>query len=344
MLIFDPVTMDTKPTIFKAVLILFFIIVVNTVQTYVLHITRQFGDIDFYRIPTHIFGIISCGLSLLSTILAWKVNGRMRLERFPKLLAAFALSIILYSILQSVFFLGERYFIYDLRTEFDMLFGNFVFTFVIFHLYISGLTLAYLTFQENSRNALQLERAENEKEMLHFKMLQKNLEPHFLFNNLSVLSGLVRKNPSEVEGFITDFSDVYRYYLNHNNQELVPLKQEITFLHKYISLLKKRFQAAYEFVIEAEDDSGFILPSSLQLAVENAVKHNRGSAEEPLRIDIKRFNDTIIVCNDLRPVDFTQGSHLGNIFLQKSYEFHFGKKVKFTKTDQHYIVEIPLIL
>lgn len=336
--------MNNKKTIFKALLILLFIVAVNTIQTYVLHITRQFGDIDFYKIPTHIFGIISCGLSLISTFVAWKIVSKVALRKISKIVSAFSLSIFIYAVIQSLFFYAERFLVYQLSTDLDMLFGNFVFTFVIFHLYISGLSLAFLSFQENSRNAIHLERAEKEKEMLQFKMLQKNLEPHFLFNNLSVLSGLARKNPTEVEGFIQDFSEVYRYYLKHNDQEMVPLKEEMIFLKKYIHLMEKRFKNAYHFKINIENEKGFILPCSLQLAVENAIKHNRGGEENPLNIEIKRDRDMIIVANDLRPVDFTQGSQMGNLFLQKSYDLHLGKKVIFTKTDEIYIVEIPVIL
>lgn len=342
--IFDLLFMKAKNNILRALFILLFIMAVNTIQTYVLHITREFGDINFYKISTHIFGIISCTLSLLSTVAAWKIVSKNTLRKIPKIVFAFGLSILIYAIVQSLFFTAERFFVYHLPTNFDLLLGNFVFTFVIFHLYISGLSLAYFSFQENAQHLIKLETAEKDKELLQFKMLQKNLEPHFLFNNLSVLSGLVRKNPAEVDGFIHDFSDVYRYYLKHNDQELVPVEDELLFLKKYISLMEKRFKKAYHFTLDIKSEEGFILPCSLQLAVENAIKHNRGAEDHPLMIKISRENEMMIVSNDLRPVDFTQGAQMGNLFLQKSYELHFGKKVNFNTTDTHYIVEIPLIL
>lgn len=233
--------------------------------------------------------------------------------------------------------------IYDLSTDFSMLVGNFVFTTVIFHLYISGLSLAYFYFEENAQTKIDLQNTEKEKEILQFKILQKNLEPHFLFNNLSVLSGLVKKNPNEVEGFIEDFSDVYRYYLKHNEKELVSLNEELEFLRKYISLMKKRFRTAYHFEIDIDNESGYILPFSLQLCVENAIKHNRGSEENPLQIKVTRNQEYIVVSNDFTPVDFTAGSGVGNQFLQKSYELNFGKKVNFRQTETLYTVEIPLI-
>ena len=335
--------MSTKKIILNSLLVLLFIIIVNTVQTYVLHITKRFGDIDFFKIPTHIFGIISCLISLASTIIAWKITSKIQLRKFSRIASAFVLSILIYAILQSIYYAVQRFLIYDLGTNFNMLVGNFVFTTVLFHLYISGLSLAYFYFEENARTKINLQNTQKEKEILQFKILQKNLEPHFLFNNLSVLSGLVKKNPAEVEDFIEDFSDVYRYYLKHSEKELVSLKEELDFLRKYISLMNKRFRSAYVIKIDLEDESGYILPCSLQLCVENAIKHNRGSEENPLQIKITRNPNFIIISNDFKPVDFTAGSGVGNQFLQKSYELNFGRKVNFKQTETLYTVEIPLI-
>lgn len=335
--------MRTKKILLNFFFALIFIVIINTVQTYVLHITKRFGDIDFFKIPTHIFGIISCIISLGSTIIAWKITSKIQLKKFSRIASAFLLSIVIYAALQSIYYTVQRFLIYDLGTDFSMLVGNFVFTTVIFHLYISGLSLAYFYFEENAQTKINLQNTEKEKEILQFKILQKNLEPHFLFNNLSVLSGLVKKDPTEVEGFIEDFSDVYRYYLKHSEKELVSLKEELEFLKKYISLMKKRFRTAYQYDIEVDNETGYILPCSLQLCVENAIKHNRGSEAQPLQIKVTRNQDYIVVSNDFKPVDFTAGSGVGNQFLQKSYELNFGKKVNFNQTETLYTVEIPLI-
>lgn len=335
--------MGTKKLIINSLLALLFIVLINTIQTYVLHITKRFGDIDFFKFPTHIFGIISCVISLLSTIIAWKVATEIHLEKVSKIVSSFIISIIIYASLQSIYYISQRFLLYGLSTNLNMLIGNFVFTTVIYHLYISGLSLAYFYFQENAKTKINLRNIEKEKEVLQFKILQKNLEPHFLFNNLSVLSGLVKKNPAEVDHFIEDFSDVYRYYLNHSGKEIVGLREEIIFLEKYISLMKKRFRLAYSFEIIIDDETGFILPCALQLCVENAIKHNRGSDENPLKITVSRTEYFIVISNDFKPVDFTGGSGLGNQFLQKSYELNFGKTLLFTQTDSQYFVEIPVI-
>ncbi|QDP84125.1 hypothetical protein FNJ88_00600 [Chryseobacterium sp. SNU WT5] len=336
--------MSTKKLFLNIFFVLVFIVLINTIQTYVLHITRRFGDIDFFKIPTHIFGIFACIISLLSTILAWKVTLKIHVGQISKILAAFVTSVLIYAVLGSLFYIAERYIFYGIGTTFNMLVGNFVFTTVIYHLYVSGLSLSFFYFKESSETAANLKNTEKEKDILQYKILQKNLEPHFLFNNLSVLSGLVKKRPLEVESFVDDFSDVYRYYLEHNEKQLVSLVEELHFLRKYISLMKKRFKTGYSFHIDIVDESGYILPCALQLCVENAIKHNRGSEENPLQISVKRSENMISIINDFKPVDFTSGSGLGNQFLQKSYQLNFAKNINFVQTNSHYTVEIPLLL
>lgn len=335
--------MKSRKIISNIILVLLFIVSVNTVQTYVLHITRKFGDINFFNLSTHIFGVTTCIFSLVSTVIAWKIVSKNQFRKISKMVAAFFLSIIIFAVSHGIYFWFERLFFYDLGTNINMFIGNFVFSLVIFHLYISGLTIAYFYFRENAKTAIELQHTEKERELLQHKILQKNLEPHFLFNNLSVLSGLVKKKPQEVEGFIDDFSDVYRYYLNHSEKELVPLNEELIFLEKYISLMKKRFGNAYAFDITIENQNGYILPCSLQLCVENAIKHNRGSEEHPLKISVERKNDFVQVKNDFKPVDYTKGSGLGNQFLLKSYELNFGKLVNFIQIENEFIVEIPVV-
>ncbi len=336
--------MKNRHFLISAVLVLIFIAGVNTVQTYVLHITRQFGDIDFYNPATHLIGFMACLVSLGSTILAWKLARQATAVPARLAVISFFLSIIIYAVSEAIIYAGTRFLLYSLPTNFDLLIGNFVFTTIIFHLYISGLMLAYLTFRAHAQTTIQLQQIQKEKELLQYKMLQKNLEPHFLFNNLSVLSGLVHQQPKEAESFISDFSDVYRYYLDHSREELVDLRQEILFLKKYLKLMTTRFGEVYQTEINIPDQSGYILPCAAQLAVENAIKHNRASVEQPLKIKVRRENDNLIVENELYPVDYTHGAGLGNQFLQKSYEVNFNKKVTFVRTVHTYRVEIPLIV
>ncbi|WP_144960088.1 sensor histidine kinase [Gillisia sp. Hel_I_86] len=209
---------------------------------------------------------------------------------------------------------------------------------------VFALTSAFLYFRQSQKTALELEQTEKEKATLQSQMLQKNLEPHFLFNNLSILSGLAKNRPEQIESFIDDFSDVYRYYLKHGKKQLAELKDELSFLKNYMNLIEKRFGNTYQIENSIENTDGFIIPCSLQLCVENAIKHNRGSNKIPLVISLSRKEDTIVVKNKLNKVDFTLGTGTGNDYLKRQYQLNFNKDVIFTETNNEFIVEIPLVL
>ncbi|WP_430411535.1 sensor histidine kinase [Kordia sp.] len=208
---------------------------------------------------------------------------------------------------------------------------------------VFALTSAFLYFRQSQKITLELEQAEKEKAIIQSQMLQKNLEPHFLFNNLSILSGLAKKKPEQMEDFIDDFSDVYRYYLKHGKKQLAELKDELSFLKNYMNLMEKRFGNAYQLESKIENTDGFVIPCSLQLCVENAIKHNKASVQNPLFISLSRENDCIIIKNKLNKVDFTLGTGTGNDYLKRQYQISFNKDVTFTETDTEFIVEIPLI-
>jgi len=208
---------------------------------------------------------------------------------------------------------------------------------------VFALTSAFLYFRQSQKTTLELEQTEKEKATLQSQMLQKNLEPHFLFNNLSVLSGLAKKNPEQIEDFIDDFSDVYRYYLKHGKKQMVALKEELLFLVSYMNLMEKRFGKTYQIENSIENTDGFIIPCALQLCVENAIKHNKGSEKKPLLISISLDEDTIVIKNDLNKVDFTLGTGTGNNYLKRQYQLSFNKDVIFRETTNEFIVEIPLI-
>jgi LytS/YehU family sensor histidine kinase len=221
--------------------------------------------------------------------------------------------------------------------------NNIIFGVTLSHLYISGYMIAYMHFKNSKEMALDIERLEKEKEIFKSKMLQRNLEPHFLFNNLSVLASLSQKSQEEMEAFIDDFSDVYRYFLKHYEQEIVPLTEELLFIKRYTNLIEKRFNKAYKIANAIEDRTGFIVPCTLQLGIENALKHNMGSEKNPLIIELYRIKDTLFIKNKLQPVTDVSNSNIGNQYLKKHYKLLFNLDIVFTKTETEYRVEIPII-
>lgn len=327
----------------NSIVVLVIIIILSTIQTYTLHQTKKFGSVDFYDIDGHIFSIIISIISFLSTYLSWKIISKIYTQRIIKIGMTFLLALLIFSIMVSVYYVLYRYLIYNFSTSINMIIGNIVFGITMNHLYISGYTIAYLHFSNSKKLAVNIEHLEKEKEVFKSKMLQKNLEPHFLFNNLSILSSLIKKKPDEVETFIDNFSDVYRYYLKHNQKEIVTLSEEIKFIKSYILLIQKRFNNAYTIHIKIENELGYILPCSLQLCIENAIKHNYGNENNPLEVYLERIEDTIIIKNKLKPIETNTSSYIGNQYLKDQYKLLFNCTLEFEKTETEYFVRIPII-
>ena len=315
----------------------------NAVKIFVLHQVRTIGDIDFYDYFDHFSVLLFATISLISVLISWKlINQVDKTNTILKFVKVYILSFFLFNTIGIVadFILWKSV----SNLEYDImprLINTLSVAFILSDVF--AVTTAFLYFRQSQTTTLELEQTAREKAILQSQMLQKNLEPHFLFNNLSVLSGLARKKPEQIEDFIDDFSDVYRYYLNHGKKQLVELENEISFLKKYMNLMEKRFGKAYQIENNIEDSQGFIIPCSLQLCVENAIKHNKGNEENPLLITLSREKNSILIKNKLNKVDFTLGTGTGNDYLKRQYQLNFNKEVVFTETNHEFIVKIPLI-
>lgn len=312
---------------------------------YSLRTNASTSDIDFYNYFDHLSVLIFSILSLLSVVVSWKFIHKIdATNTILKFVKVYVLSFFIFIFIGIIIDYVVLHVILSNTQEYDIIFRLINTMSVAFILVdIFALTSAFLYFRQSQKITIELEQTEKEKAIIQSQMLQKNLEPHFLFNNLSVLSGLAKKNPEQMEDFIDDFSDVYRYYLKHGKKQLVELKDELLFLKNYMNLMEKRFGNTYQIENSIESTDGFIIPCSLQLCLENAIKHNKGSEENPLLISFSRKEDTILIKNKLNKVDFTLGTGTGNDYLKRQYQINFNKDVIFTETDIEFIVEIPLI-
>ena len=335
--------MKSASTLKNILSIIVIIVLINTIQIYMLYQTRKFGDINFFNFQDHLFGIRTCCLSFISTYFSWQLISKRYKKKTIKIGLSFLFSLLIFSVLTSIVYCFTRYIFYGFGTSWWMIVGNIVFGVTLSHLYISGYMIAYMHFKNSKEMALNIERLEKEKEIFKSKMLQRNLEPHFLFNNLSVLTSLSQKNQEEMEAFIDDFSDVYRYFLKHYEQEIVPLTEELRFIKGYTNLIEKRFDEAYKIANTIEDRTGFILPCTLQLGIENAIKHNKGSENNPLIIKLYRIKDTLFIKNKLQPAANVSNSNFGNQYLKEHYKLLFNLDIVFTKTETEYCIEIPII-
>jgi two-component system LytT family sensor kinase len=179
-----------------------------------------------------------------------------------------------------------------------------------------------------------------------FDALKSQLDPHFLFNSLNVLNSLIEENPEKAQEFTTGLSKVYRYVLEQKNKELVSLNEELNFAKIYMSLLKMRFEDslifnAPEYVLDEESK---VIPLSLQLLLENAVKHNVVNSLRPLIITIKESNGELTVENNLQPKKILENSSgFGLTNIKQRYKLLTDKKVQVLKNDSLFKVSIPIL-
>jgi sensor histidine kinase YesM len=200
-------------------------------------------------------------------------------------------------------------------------------------------------FQAWREAAVNEERLKKERVALQYKALRNQVNPHFLFNSLNTLSTLVYKDQDQAVKFIKELSDVYRYVLEQRENELVEIDKEIQFLRDYLFLQKIRHGDSLEYKIKLKNPDHFlIVPMALQMLVENAIKHNVVSADEPLKIEIVQEDGFMVVKNNLQKktaVDKTGGIGLNN--LQSTYSHLTDKKIVIAETEKQFIVKIPLL-
>jgi two-component system LytT family sensor kinase len=179
-----------------------------------------------------------------------------------------------------------------------------------------------------------------------FDALKNQLDPHFLFNSLNVLTSLIEENPKNAQKFTTSLSKVYRYVLEQKNKDLVTVDEELDFARTYMSLLKMRFEDSIIFEIpeSASNPESKVVPLALQLLLENAVKHNMVTTSKPLHIKIYEVNGTLVVENNLQPKQIVKkSSGVGLENIKQRYQLLSNKKVQINQQAHRFAVAIPML-
>lgn len=212
--------------------------------------------------------------------------------------------------------------------------------------FIISLIFTAIGFFHAWKNSLiRAEKLKTEMMAYKYESLRNQINPHFLFNSLNVLSDLVYDDQAIAVKFIQQLSDLFRYVLDSRDKELVSLKEELEFIYSYTFLLKTRFEDKLKIDIDvqpAPDD--YIVPMTLQLLIENAVKHNEVSEAFPLRISVRKTDDWLEVENSLQPKsagDDSKKTGLKNITQQ--FAFFSDKPIKIITSDEHYLIRVPIL-
>nr|WP_250149309.1 2TM domain-containing protein [Flagellimonas sp. 389] len=179
-----------------------------------------------------------------------------------------------------------------------------------------------------------------------FDALKNQLDPHFLFNSLNVLTSLIEEDPHQAQKFTTSLSKVYRYVLEQKNKDLVTVDEELNFARTYVRLLKMRFEDSIVFNIPDTSSvpDAKIVPLSLQLLLENAVKHNVVTSSKPLHITVKEEGGMLMVTNNLQEKQVVKkSSGVGLQNIRQRYEILTDRQVHIEKTTSDFSVSIPML-
>tara|TARA_R110000868_G_scaffold66877_3_gene198869 strand:- start:38158 stop:39498 length:1341 start_codon:yes stop_codon:yes gene_type:complete len=180
-----------------------------------------------------------------------------------------------------------------------------------------------------------------------FDALKNQLDPHFLFNSLNVLNSLIEEDPEQAQKFTTSLSKVYRYVLEQKNKDLVTVEEELAFAKTYVRLLKMRFEDSIVFDIPDQGSGGAetkIVPLSLQLLLENAVKHNVVTTTKPLRIRVYEEGGMLCVSNNLQEKQVVKkSSGVGLRNIQERYHILSNREVQIHKTATDFTVKVPIL-
>jgi len=203
-----------------------------------------------------------------------------------------------------------------------------------------------LYFFHWKKDLVNLANMQREQAIVKYDALRNQLNPHFLFNALTSLNSLIFDNPQLASDFLQQLSKVYRYVLQHKEKETVSLSTELDFVDNYTFLLKTRFGSGIEIDINLSEEAKEkgIVPATLQILIENAVKHNIVSSANPLVISITEYNSYLLLGNNVnRKAQVETSNKQGLENLKSLYSYLIDKPIDIVETNEKFTVKIPLI-
>ncbi|BAP29558.1 two component system sensor histidine kinase [Chryseobacterium sp. StRB126] len=201
--------------------------------------------------------------------------------------------------------------------------------------------------KKNSRKEVVEQKLIAKSANAQFESLKNQLDPHFLFNSLNVLSSLIDENPHQAQKFTASMSKIYRYVLEQKDKELVTVEDEIEFAKTYCDLLKTRFEDSVDFIFDVtkEDYRKFVVPLSLQLLLENCIKHNFATSSKPLVIRIFSKDDILCIENNLQVREqIKESSGIGLANIVQRYSLLTKRNVFIEKSEDYFKVKLPMLV
>ncbi|MEQ9467601.1 MAG: histidine kinase [Ekhidna sp.] len=206
---------------------------------------------------------------------------------------------------------------------------------------------AFYFFEKWKEQFFLYEQLKNQQIRTQYEVLQNQMSPHFLFNSLNTLTSIIPEDPNAAVAFTEKLSEVYRYILHNKDRELVRLDEELDFVKSYLFLLRMRYpdNLTFDFKVDDKYLQLTIPPLTLQMLIENAIKHNVVSKAKPLHIAVYIENGkSVIVKNNLQPKDSLEKStKTGLVNIRERYRIMGGKEIDVITSATNFMVAVPLI-
>ena len=294
--------------------------------------------------------LLSAGIGYLAIFMVKKAEGYNQIQINKKIIPALLLFyIIAYLIANLSITIGVfGWFLYsgrDLSEFWPHLFqyelnyagGQFLMWLLFF-----TIAFFYVLWQKSVKKEQKL-REENLK--FKYRNLKSQVNPHFLFNSLNTLSEIVYEDSKKADNYIQKLAGIYRYILENEDTDLIPLDKEIEFVKQYFSLQKERDNDKILMDIDIYDAGRFkVIPVSLQILVENALKHNSMTQENPLKIQIYYSNGYVVVSNIIQKKNIFESSpQTGLSNLKERVKLIVGKELIVGRDNNHFLVKLPVI-
>jgi hypothetical protein len=338
--------MDKKmPTWKRLLLTNALLVVASIVSYYVRELSGQFEA-----------GINRILLWVLFFFLAFLVEGIYQLNRLLNVYLPFKAAITKRIAVQllsgAVYALTLRFFLYEVGEPYLPVKLDSMFLAATWFLYILGSFLVNSIFiidyfiDQWKVSLVRAERLEKEKTQVQFDNLKNQLNPHFLFNALTSLNSLIFENQGLASQFLQHLSKVYRYVLQNKGKNFVTVQTEMDFIQNYVFLLRTRFESALTISFRVHDNSKdkAIVPVTLQILIENALKHNVVDKDRPLSIRIETNDEYLVVSNNLQVRKLVETSNKQGLENLKSlYAFLTDKPVQIESSDTQFSVSVPLV-
>ncbi len=218
---------------------------------------------------------------------------------------------------------------------------------IVITLFVNCVFVAMAFFKSWRQTLEEKEELKRERISAEFATLKNQINPHFLFNSLNTLTSLIEENPKTATDFVQKLSSVYRYVLTQKDKELIPLSEELAFVQSYIYLNQIRFgnNLRTHIHIEPQFQQTKIVTLSLQMLIENCIKHNIISADKPLTIYIGVFNHKIFVRNNLQPrtIVSNDSNGIGLHNIVHRYSLLTQDEVEIFEDGKDFMVSLPLL-